>query len=448
MTGTGKSLFLTALSETLPNCTFVHPSQLSKLHENGTDTILLIDNFEVKTEKNSDASVDSLCRIIDEKQYKAVIVVVRSIETLDLRLRRRFPVEIELMVPDPRERLEILKILLENEKISEDEINEVAKNTHGFTGADLASLTRLATHCSEEKTIAEMHVNRFTAARRRIRPTGIRQFVLEVPDVKWEDIGGEEELKKEIEQAVIWPFKHPEAFKRLGVEPPSGILLYGPPGCSKTLIARALAAQSKLNFLSVKGPELFSKWVGESERAVRELFHRARQVAPAVLFFDEIDAVATKRGGDSSSGVTDRVLAQLLTELDGLEKSTGLIVLAATNRPETLDGAILRPGRLDRSLYVPLPDISTRKSILRLQLHKMSCIPDLNIDELSKLTDGYSGAEIVALCKNAGFLAMRQNIDSTLIEWKHFEEALKIIVPRTDKKSISMYEMFSKGIQV
>lgn len=240
------------------------------------------------------------------------------------------------------------------------DFKKIFRNTHGFTGADLAALAKVASHCLSENPTPEIYVDRFTAARRRIRPTGIRQFVLEVPNVKWEDIGGEFDLKQEIEQAVIWPFKHPEAFKRLGIEPPSGILLYGPPGCSKTLIARALAAQSKLNFLSVKGPELFSKWVGESERAVRELFHRARQVAPTVLFFDEIDAVAVKRGGDSSSGVSDRVLAQLLTELDGLEKSTGVIVLAATNRPDTLDGAILRPGRLDRILYVPLPDFITR----------------------------------------------------------------------------------------
>ena len=256
----------------------------------------------------------------------------------------------------------------------------VCRESHGFTGADLEAMCRLAEHVALDRASSSSDVSvindSFTVAKRRIRPTGLRQFILEVPNVRWDDIGGEEKLKQEIEQvrskpfylyyksvclqAVIWPFKHPEAFKRLGVEPPSGILLYGPPGCSKTLIARAIAAQSKLNFLSVKGPELFSKWVGESERAVRELFHRARQVAPSVLFFDEIDAVASRRGGDSSSGVSDRVLAQLLTELDGLEKTNGVIVLAATNRPEILDGAILRPGRLDRSIYVTLPDSVTR----------------------------------------------------------------------------------------
>ncbi|KAE9553138.1 hypothetical protein FO519_003655 [Halicephalobus sp. NKZ332] len=466
LTGSGKSLLLSALSDILPNSHFVNSSNFSNIQSSvNEDTVLLIDNFEIKSEtKNSEGNVDFLCRILDEKKFKAVILSARSIENLDLRLRRRFPVEIELMVPSPDERLEILKLVLENETISEEEIKELARNTHGFTGADLVSLAKLASHLPEAEISNNpsavklsgqssdgnptIHVDRFTAARRRIRPTGIRQFVLEVPDVKWEDIGGEEELKKEIEQAVIWPFKHPEAFKRLGLDPPSGILLYGPPGCSKTLIARALAAQSKLNFLSVKGPELFSKWVGESERAVRDLFHRARQVAPAVLFFDEIDAVATRRGGDSSSGVSDRVLAQLLTELDGLEKSTGVIVLAATNRPETLDGAILRPGRLDRSLYVPLPDFLTRVSIFELQLKKMTCSSNMDVEKLSKLTEGYSGAEIVALCKNAGFLAMRQDLNSKEIQWNHFQDALKIIVPRTDRKTLSIYENFSKGVQL
>jgi SpoVK/Ycf46/Vps4 family AAA+-type ATPase len=444
LTGTGKTLILQSISELLPGrC--ISLESISTLSESfsqiGTADVLLLDNFEsIKPEsKNSETTADLLCRIIDEKRFKAIVMVARSIESIDLRLRRRFVVEIELMVPNPIEREEILRKIL-GQRFQEDRIRELARETHGFTGADLVAMCRLSEHVALEQTssLDENVINDcFTVARRRIRPTGLRQFILEIPNVKWEDIGGEEKLKQEIEQAVIWPFKHPEAFKRLGVDPPSGILLFGPPGCSKTSIARAIAAQSKFNFLSVKGPELFSKWVGESERAVRELFHRARQVAPAVLFFDEIDAVASSRGGDSSSGVSDRVLAQLLTELDGLEKTNGVIVLAATNRPEILDGAILRPGRLDRSLYVTLPDKVTRHAIIELQLKKMTAIDtNIDIEMLSERTDGYSGAEIVALCKNAAFIAMRDNLHSAQIEAKHFEAALSIIVPRTNRKTL------------
>ncbi|KJH43746.1 ATPase, AAA family [Dictyocaulus viviparus] len=296
-----------------------------------------------------------LARLIDGNLCTGVILSVRQAEDLDIGIRVRFPIEVEVDVPMEIERLEILRSLANS--FPDDALVEVAKRTSGFTGGDLKSLV-IASQFIEGQSAGE----RLEQARRRVRPTGIRQFILEVremttfflliivrrgvqvPHVSWEDIGGCEELKLEIQQAVIWPQQHKEAFERLGIEPPTGILLYGPPGCSKTLVARALANESNMNFLAVKGPELFSKWVGESEKAIRDLFARARQVvAPAIVFFDEIDAVGSSRGSEKSSGVSDRVLAQLLTELDGLEKQNDVLLLAATNRPDQLDNALLRP---------------------------------------------------------------------------------------------------------
>ncbi|KHN73888.1 Spermatogenesis-associated protein 5 [Toxocara canis] len=379
---------------------------------------VLIDDYDELKKKTDSACTQAISRLMDNNGNISVVLAIRHLDELDLSLRRRFPIEIELTVPSLPERIEILKSILCNDGItSETLIESIARETHGFTGSDLKCLCRLADFDGNK---CVDRVKRFEEARKRVRPTGIRQFVLEVPDVRWEDIGGNEKLKTEIQQAVIWPQLHANAFKRFGVEPPSGILLYGPPGCSKTLVARALASQSHLNFLAVKGPELFNKWVGESERAVRELFRRARQVAPTILFFDEVDAVAVSRGEKSGSGVGDRVLAQLLTELDGLEKKSGVLVLAATNRPDTLDSALLRPGRLDRAIYVPLPDEDTRLSILRLHLNGMQIGEDVDMDELVSGTSGYSGAEIVALCRQAALIAMRENIDAEMVQRKHF----------------------------
>ncbi|VDM53005.1 unnamed protein product [Angiostrongylus costaricensis] len=347
--------------------------------------------------------------------------------------------QIEIDVPMEKERLEILRSL--TEAFSDDILVEMSKRTHGFTGGDLKSLI-IVSHFIE----AHNDTERLELARRRVRPTGIRQFILEVPHVSWEDIGGCEELKLEIQQAVTWPQQHRESFERLGIDPPSGILLYGPPGCSKTLVARALASESRMNFLAVKGPELFSKWVGESEKAIRDLFSRARQVAPAIIFFDEIDAVGSSRGSEKSSGVSDRVLAQLLTELDGLEKHSDILLLAATNRPDQLDSALLRPGRLDRAIYVGLPCPATRRAIIKMRTKRMLLAGDDIVERLVDRTGGYSGAEIVAVCRHAALLAMRENIATTAVQWSHFDETLTSIVPRTDKKMLEIYERFKRGV--
>ncbi|KAK6024083.1 ATPase, AAA family [Ostertagia ostertagi] len=386
-----------------------------------------------------------LVQLIDN-QCAAVVLSVRQAEELDLGVRVRFPVErgivlsrwLKLMFPMEEERIEILRSLTGS---SDDVIVDLAKRTHGFTGGDLKSLV-VASRFTEGQTESEKLEN----ARKRVRPTGIRQFILEVPHVSWDDIGGSEELKLEIQQAVIWPQKHRDAFERFGIDPPSGILLYGPPGCSKTLVARALASESKMNFLAVKGPELFSKWVGESEKAIRDLFSRARQVAPTIVFFDEIDAVGSSRGSEKSSGVSDRVLAQLLTELDGLEKQSGVLLLAATNRPDQLDSALLRPGRLDRAIYVGLPCSKTRRAIIEMRTKRMTLAEDDIIEKLVNKTEGYSGAELVAVCRQAALLAMRENINATEVRWQHFEETLLSIVPRTERHMLEAYERFKRGV--
>lgn len=410
---------------------------------------LLIDDFDELNKTVDYGLVQKISRLIDMNGDVAVVLVARNVEQVDLSLRRRFPLEIELMVPSLSERIEILKILLRGKSaLSDAFIHNIAEQTHGFTGSDLQCVLKLA-NLEDVQRRERSSQSELQSAVRRVRPTGIRQFVLEVPDVRWEDICGNDALKLEIQQAVIWPHLHKEAFARFGISAPSGILLYGPPGCSKTLVARAIASQSRLNFLAVKGPELFNKWVGESEKAVRELFRRARQVAPSILFFDEIDAVAASRGDKAGSGVGDRVLAQLLTELDGLEAKSGVLFLAATNRPDTLDSAMLRPGRLDRSIYVPLPDRATRKAILLLHLRKMKVLSETSLDDFldifAEKTEGYSGAEVVAFCRNAALLAMREDINAEGVHKEHFDKSLTMIVPRTDKKLLEIYETFGRG---
>ncbi|VDO39966.1 unnamed protein product [Haemonchus placei] len=435
--GSGKTFLLSAVAKALGGSAFYCQS-MDEFNEKyaliPSQCIVILDWPSVDREHKG---FNKLVQLLDNK-CAAVILSVRQAEDLDLGVRVRFPVEVEVDVPMEEERIEILRSLTNS---PDDVIVELAKRTHGFTGGDLQSLV-LASRFTEGQNDSE----RLENARKRVRPTGIRQFILEVPHVSWDDIGGSEELKLEIQQAVIWPQKHRDAFERFGIDPPSGILLYGPPGCSKTLVARALATESKMNFLAVKGPELFSKWVGESEKAIRDLFSRARQVAPTIVFFDEIDAVGSSRGSEKSSGVSDRVLAQLLTELDGLEKQSGVLLLAATNRPDQLDSALLRPGRLDRAIYVGLPCPKTRRAIIEMRTKRMTMAEDDIVDRLVNKTEGYSGAELVAVCRQAALLAMRENIEATEVRWQHFEETLTTIVPRTEHHMLQAYEKFKRGV--
>jgi transitional endoplasmic reticulum ATPase len=263
--------------------------------------------------------------------------------------------------------------------------------------------------------------------------------------VRWEDIGGLERAKQELIEAVEWPLKYPDAFKRVGIEPPHGILLYGPPGTGKTLLARAVATESEANFISIKGPELLSKWVGESERGVRETFRKAKMAAPCIIFFDEIDALVPRRGsGFGDSHVTERVISQLLTELDGLEKLENVVVIGATNRPDLVDPALLRPGRFDRLVLVPAPDEKARLEILKIHTKNMPLAKDVDLKLLAKETEGYSGSDIAALCREAAMLVLRKDIKGKEVRMQNFREAMKMITPSLTPETIKFYESFAE----
>nr|KAF6402552.1 spermatogenesis associated 5 [Rousettus aegyptiacus] len=382
---------------------------------------------------------------------------------LDAALRRpgRFDREIEIGVPSAQDRLDILQKLLRRvpHALTRAELLQLANSAHGYVGADLKALCNEAGLCALRRVLkkqpnlpdskvaglVKITLNDFRQGMSDIRPSAMREVAVDVPNVSWSDIGGLENIKLKLKQAVEWPLKHPESFTRMGVQPPKGVLLYGPPGCSKTMIAKALATESGLNFLAIKGPELMNKYVGESERAVREVFRKARAVAPSIIFFDELDALAVERGSSSGAGnVADRVLAQLLTEIDGIEQLRDVTILAATNRPDRIDKALMRPGRIDRIVYVPLPDAATRREIFNLQFHSMPISQDVDLDQLILRTDTYSGAEIIAVCREAALLALEEDIQANCIMRRHFTQALSTVTPRIPESLRRFYEDYQE----
>ncbi|KAM6120325.1 LOW QUALITY PROTEIN: ATPase family gene 2 protein homolog A [Pterocles gutturalis] len=375
---------------------------------------------------------------------------------LDAALRRpgRFDKEIEIGIPNAQDRLDILQKLLKKvpNSLTAAELVQLADSAHGYVGADLAALCKEAGLYALRRALGKrpnlldnevagsvmITFNDFLQGMNDVRPSAMREVAVDVPKVSWSDIGGLEDVKLKLKQAVEWPLKHPDSFIRMGVQPPKGVLLYGPPGCSKTMIA-SLAHESGLNFLAVKGPELMNKYVGESERAVREIF-RTRAVSPSVLFFDEIDALAVGKGNSSGAGnVADRVLAQLLTEMDGIEQLKDVTVLAATNRPDMIDKALLRPGRIDRIIYVPLPDAATRGEIFKLHFRSMPVSDEVSLAELVQHTQKYSGAEITAVCREAALLALQEDIHAKCITAQHFQCALTVVTPRIPDSLIQFY---------
>jgi transitional endoplasmic reticulum ATPase len=340
-------------------------------------------------------------------------------------------------------------------------LDELAEITHGYTGADLAALCReAAMHAlrrflpkidieSEKiptEILKELKVTRedFMQALKDVQPSALREVYIEVPEVHWTDIGGLDDVKQQLREAVEWPLKHPEYFKEMGIDPPKGILLYGPPGTGKTLLAKAVATESEANFIGVKGPEVLSKWVGESEKAIREIFRKARQAAPCIIFFDEIDSIVPRRGGRFDSGVTDRIVNQLLTEMDGLERLEGVVVIAATNRPDIIDPALLRPGRFDRLIYVPPPDEKARLEILKVHTRRMPLAEDVDLLEIAKKTEGYTGADLAAVCKEAALAALREAGKPTKVTKKHFEQALQIVKPSVTKEDVEKYKRIAE----
>ncbi|XP_012283785.1 spermatogenesis-associated protein 5 [Orussus abietinus] len=441
-----------------------------------TPSLILIEDIDIFCPRKSNSSTDqerkilsTLTELLDDLQSSnervLILATTSKIDSVDTSLRRpgRIDMEFEMSVPNPMMRRDILtKFLVKvSHNLTEEEIKEIAFITHGFVGADLYGLCSWATiHASKrqhkttcglirEESEMTLSMEDFKYALTVVKPSAMKEVLVEVPNVRWSDIGGQNDLKLKLKQAVEWPLKHPEAFTRLGITPPRGILMFGPPGCSKTMIAKALATESKLNFLNIKGPELFSKWVGESEKAVREIFRKARQVAPSIIFIDEIDAIGGERqssSANSGSNVQERVLAQLLTELDGVTALGNVTLVAATNRPDRIDKALLRPGRLDRIVYVPLPDSETRLEIFNIKLKRMPVTEDVNVQDLVELTEGYSGAEVQAICHEAAMKALEENLEATIVGKEHFKAALSIVTPRTSGSLIRMYKNYTNMI--
>jgi len=350
--------------------------------------------------------------------------------------------------------------------LAEDvDLKKLTEMTHGYTGADLAALSRetamkalrryLPEINLEEEHIPpavlekmEVRMEDFLNAYKEITPTAMREVYIETPTVNWSDIGGLENVKGELREAVEWPLKTPEVFNRLGIRPPKGILLYGPPGCGKTMLARAVATESEANFITIKGPEVFSKWVGESEKAIREVFRKARMASPAVVFFDEFDSLVPRRGmGFADSGVTERVISQLLTEMDGIITLKDVVVMAATNRPDIIDRAVLRPGRFDRLIYVPEPDEAARLKIFKIYTKEMPLEADVDLEVLAKQSKGYSGADIQAFCREAALHALRRSISSKVVTLADFKEAVTKIGPTISPDMETWYKSFIKQVR-
>jgi len=438
--------------------------------EQNAPSIIFIDELDAIAPKRGEVTgeverrvVSQLLTLMDGLKTRGQVIVIGAtnrIEAVDPALRRpgRFDREIRIGVPDRNGRKEIFQIHTRRMPLAEDvDLDELADITHGFTGADIAALCREAAMSAlrrflpkidlEKETIPaeileQIKVTRedFANALRIVQPSALREVILEIPNVRWEDVGDLEQVKQELREAVEWPLKYPDVFKRLGIRPPRGILLYGPPGTGKTLLAKAVATESEANFISVKGPEVLSKWVGESEKAIREIFRKARETAPCIIFFDELDAIAPRRGMHTDAGVTDRIVNQILTEMDGIQILKGVVVIGATNRPDILDPALLRPGRFDRVMYVPPPDERGRYQIFQIHTREMPLDDDVDLRKLAEMTDGYTGADIEAVCREAALTAAREDLNIKKVSMRHFLAALEKVKPSITPEQRREYE--------
>lgn len=439
--------------------------------EKNAPSILFIDEIDAIAPKRGEVTgeverrvVAQLLASMDGLKGRGHVIVIGATnrpDALDEALRRpgRFDREVVIGIPDRPGRLEILQIHTRGMPLADDvTLTRVSEITHGYTGADLEALSREAAMKAlrrylpqidlEQKRIPhdvldEMEVNYqdILDAFREVTPTAMREVHIESPNVQWSDVGGLEDVKQNLQEAVEWPLKNPERFLRLGITPPKGILLHGPPGVGKTLLARAVATESEANFISIRGPEIFSKWVGESEKAIREIFRKARMAAPSIIFFDEFDSIVPARGGMSGdSRVSERVISQLLTEIDGLMTLQNVVVIAATNRPDMLDPAVLRPGRFDRRVYVPPPDSDARYKIIQIKTSEMPLSEDVDLNDLTRRTDGYSGADIDSLVREAGLNALRRSSESEKVERDDFSQALENVQPSITEEMIKWYQ--------
>lgn len=432
--------------------------------EENAPSIIFIDELDAIAPKREETpgeverrTVAQLLTLMDGLNSRGQVVVIGATnrpDSLDSALRRpgRFDREIEIGVPDKDERKEIMEIHTRGMPLAEDvDLDEISQTTHGFVGADLEALAKEAAMRVVRRVIPDLKSegeipqevleklivtkDDFKLALREIQPSALREVLVQVPDVKWDDLGGLKDVKQELREAVEWPLKYPDKFSNFGVKPPKGTLLYGIPGTGKTMLAKAVANESEANFISVKGPELLSKWVGESEKGVREVFRKAKQTAPTVIFFDEIDSIASSRGGEfGDSGVTKRVVNQLLTEIDGLEELEDVAIIAATNRPDIIDPGLLRPGRFDRHIKVEVPDEKARVAIFKVHTKDMPLASDVKLSKLAKLSDGYVGADIEAVCREAAMLTLRDNLDAVEVKMSFFEKAMDKVKPKHEKE--------------
>ncbi|MFQ6136825.1 MAG: CDC48 family AAA ATPase [Candidatus Hydrothermarchaeales archaeon] len=444
--------------------------------EENAPSIVFIDEIDAIAPKREEVTgeverrvVAQLLALMDGLKGRGELVVIGATnrpDALDPAIRRpgRFDREIVIGVPDRNGRKEILQIHTRGMPLGDDvDLDKLADVTHGFVGADLESLCKEAAMNALRKVLPEIDLEEesippeilenlkvdkedFLEALKLAEPSALREVFVELPDVTWNDVGGLGEIKRELVEGVEWPIKHPEAFNQMGIKPPKGILLFGPPGSGKTLLAKAVAHESESNFISIKGPEVLSKWVGESEKAIREIFKKAKQSAPTVVFFDEIDAIAARRGVEVGSRVGERIVNQLLTEMDGLEEVYGIIIIAATNRPDILDPGILRPGRFDKLLLVQAPDEEARLQIFKVHTKGMPLGEDVDLEKLAKQTKDYVGADIEALCRESAMLAIRETLDegseikNKKVELSHFNKALKKIKPSVNESIKKFYE--------
>jgi len=497
--GTGKTLLAKAVANEV-NANFYSingPEIMSKFYgeseerlreifrqaQENAPSIIFIDEIDAIAPRREEVTgevekrvVAQLLTLMDGLQARGKVVVIGATNrpnAVDPALRRpgRFDREIEIGVPNTEARYEILQVHARGVPLGEDvNLKKIAEITHGFVGADLAALVKEAAIRALRRVLPKIDLSSsripaevlnelkvtmkdFIDALGDIQPSVMREVAVEVPEVRWEDVGDLEEVKQELKEAVIWPLKYKELLRHIDAKPPKGILLYGPPGTGKTLLAKAVATESEANFISIKGPEILSKWVGESEKAVREIFRKAKQASPCVIFFDEFDAIAPTRGsGLGDARVTERIISQLLTEMDGLEELRDVVVIAATNRPDIIDPALLRPGRFDKLIYVPPPDKNARREIFNIHLRNTPLQDDVNLDYLAEKTEGYTGADIAGICSTAKMLAVRefleryrndeeakQHVNELKVSLKHLEEALKKVTP-ISRREMEIYQ--------
>ncbi|XP_047255456.1 cell division control protein 48 homolog B isoform X2 [Capsicum annuum] len=428
------------------------------VQECGAHLIVIRREQEIRVASQLFMLMDSIKSSSTSVSHVVVVASTNRPDAIDPALRRagRFDAEIEVTTPTEEERLHILRLYTKKLQLDASvDLRAVAASCTGYVGADLEALCREAAmsavrKCSDSNLDYDsnnIHMEDWKHARSVVGPSITRGVTVEIPKVSWEDIGGLKDIKKKLQQAVEWPLKHSEAFERLGVSPARGILLHGPPGCSKTTLAKASAHAAQASFFSMSGAELYSMYVGEGEALLRNTFRRARLAAPSIIFFDEADVVATKRGGSSSgsSTVGERLLSTLLTEMDGLEQAKGILVLAATNRPHAIDAALMRPGRFDLVLYVPPPDLEARFEVLRVHTRDMKLSNDVNLRQIAEDTDLFTGAELEGLCREAGIVALRENISATVVCDRHFQTVKKSLKPALTEEEVASYSSFMKN---